>query len=72
MTSLDEIIDHPAVNRAGTVECVQRREILKAAVGSAALAGGLAAPWVGNAQTAAGISLKVQSRISYVPLPRCG
>ena len=40
---------------------VPRREILKAAVGSAALAGGLAAPWVGNAQTAAGISLKVQS-----------
>lgn len=40
---------------------VPRREILRAAAGSAALAGGLAAPWVGNAQTAAGITLKVQS-----------
>jgi TRAP-type mannitol/chloroaromatic compound transport system substrate-binding protein len=40
-----------------------RREILRtvAAAGGAAAAGALAAPYVGNAQTAAGISLKVQT-----------
>jgi TRAP-type mannitol/chloroaromatic compound transport system substrate-binding protein len=42
---------------------VQRRKILKtvAAAGGAAAAGALAAPYVSNAQTAAGISLKVQT-----------
>jgi TRAP-type mannitol/chloroaromatic compound transport system substrate-binding protein len=45
---------------------VPRREILKtaAAAGGAAAAGSLAAPYVGNAQTAAGISLKVQTQWS--------
>jgi TRAP-type mannitol/chloroaromatic compound transport system substrate-binding protein len=42
---------------------VQRREILKtvAAAGVAVAAGSVAAPYISNAQTAAGISLKVQS-----------
>jgi TRAP-type mannitol/chloroaromatic compound transport system substrate-binding protein len=42
---------------------LQRREILRvaAAAGGAAAAGSLAAPYVSNAQTAAGISLKVQT-----------
>jgi len=42
---------------------LQRREVLRtvAAAGGAAAAGALAAPYVSNAQTAAGISLKVQS-----------
>jgi TRAP-type mannitol/chloroaromatic compound transport system substrate-binding protein len=42
---------------------VQRREILKtvAAGGGAVAAGSLAAPYISNAQTAAGISLKVQT-----------
>jgi TRAP-type mannitol/chloroaromatic compound transport system substrate-binding protein len=42
---------------------LQRREIIKtvAATGGALAAGSLAAPYVSNAQTAAGISLKVQT-----------
>jgi TRAP-type mannitol/chloroaromatic compound transport system substrate-binding protein len=42
---------------------VQRRKILKAvaAAGGAAVGGALAAPYLSNAQTAAGISLKIQT-----------
>jgi TRAP-type mannitol/chloroaromatic compound transport system substrate-binding protein len=48
-----------APRRAG----LRRREMLRTAAvaGGAAAAGALAAPYVGNAQTAAGISLKVQT-----------
>ena len=41
---------------------LRRREMLRtAAAGAAVAAGSLAAPYVGNAQTGAGISLKVQT-----------
>jgi TRAP-type mannitol/chloroaromatic compound transport system substrate-binding protein len=51
--------DGGAPGRSG----VQRRKILKAvaAAGGAAVGGALAAPYLGNAQTAAGISLKIQT-----------